>query len=182
MPKQAELRIYLTRSDGQAALAGRLTVRGANLYIATVMPGWGEAMRHSLHESGQSHLYITGETRRIRHEHPVDAPPADLRGATVLVSASAPSPLDPQLEWTYKPKPDRASRRNLAIEAETMPSSWSIDFWAIEPGRQDLVDAAVEELAARFQVLGHVLLDTTTPWILAVAWSIGQEKIDAMPG
>lgn len=154
-------------ADGnQHALTMGATLSKGELYVWSPIPGVPD-LRQSYHASGQGHVHTPAG--RLRHDDSV--PTAAFTGSRRLWGAS----VDPGLvSWNYTPKSDTPKRSTLILDRGTVGQypSCTVDVWAVETARTDLV----EEVLSTYQVvIAHVLAANDAPWLLAIAWSITLE-------
>ena len=168
MPQKAEIRVVL-RQDDQYATAFFATLKGEDLYYGPRLRIGDETFRASYHASGKQHLR-TPMGRKINE--PLTRP-RDLKGKKKL-GASSGNPT--MLQWGYKPKPDTATRRTVILDnAQLRYPSWTVDLWAIEAGRDDLVAEALRDYENCGVVVASVRADWPQPQLLAVVWTLTPE-------
>jgi hypothetical protein len=163
-----ELRVLLF--DGQQyAVYSRLSVRGHDIYTGSGAHFDGrEIFRHSHHASGQTHLRVADKivSREERQR------PASISGRLQL---SAVSNTLPGLDWTYKPKKESRTRRNVIIDMRSLTvPSFTAEVWAIEPGQRSQVDAVLAEFQ-NAKIITHDHIDWTAPEFVIVAWSLPEQ-------
>lgn len=167
-----DLRVAVQDQSGRVALLVAASLNKNELYISSPMPA-GPDLRQSMHASGKGHVH----TPAGRLLHGEGAPLGDFTGKRQLWSAAADLDL---LSWTYKPKPDKKSRRTLMLRSSYFGvdyPSCTVALVGVEQGRADLVDEALADYPV---VIDSVLLDHAQPQLLAVAWTLTAESAAAL--
>lgn len=159
--QRAELRVVLRRGSSYA-LALRATIRGEDLYCAVDREPRGEVLRTSWHSSGATHTYVYG-SKRVPYSK--GTPLREFTGKLRLWGASS----DPDdLDWSYRPKKDSAWRRTLVVDVAEVCRPFSIDCWAVEAERDDLIGEAFAESRRFNVVVSSIRIEWSRPQLLAI--------------
>lgn len=146
-------------------MVARVTVHGFNAYFG--FPGdAGEMLTSSYHETGQTHTKVAGGRKRLTDEP--RAPLQDFRGVE-RPWASSPNPDD--LDWDYRLRAEKGTRRNLTVDLDTLGGLVpTVDIWMIERGGQNqLADVMQLYRSSRSQeFVDCKIIDWTQPWLLVV--------------
>ena len=173
--QRADLRVVLF--DGQRhALYWRVNMTGNNIYTGTQRLRRREIFRLSYHESGHSNLAVMG--RPV----PSDCKPS-LDNFMGKFKVAAFSGDRSSLPWNYRLKQDSAIRRNFVLDLRSFLDipSWTVELWAVEAGRPDLVtEILLTEYEGGGRVLTHLHADWTVPELLLVAWTLTPEAWAAL--
>ena len=162
----------MVRNGDAHSLLLAATHSGTDLYCS--LQGLaGPMLTSSYHQSGKGHTKVPGKIRLLDDD---TVSLALFRGRVRLWKGQW--PMD-ELDWNYKLRRDSDTRRSLVLEFDELSGSWSVEIWAIEACRSDLVDETLDEgehIEPRF---AHVLISWTQPQLLAVARSMRQKHLDA---
>ena len=157
--REAELRVAVEGASGRHALLVHAEIVGDDLYFGGSMMGF--RARASYHRDGKTHVYFAGD----RHVGAPKAPLRHLKGAHLLNSGGG--GMLHMLDWSYRVVPDRKHRRKtLVVQLEQLADLSSVSLWAIEKGREDLVQEVLDR--PNMPASAHVLAEWTQPMLLAV--------------
>jgi hypothetical protein len=166
VPKQsAELRVVYKRG-GRHALVATVTVRGFDVYFG--LPGGPEGMlTSSYHETGRTYTKVAGGRKRLI-DKPI-APVQDFRGVK-RAWETAPDP--DSLNWDYRLRAEKGTRRNLTVDLDTLdsPVPPTVAIWMIERGGvTQLTDVMQAYRSSQLQeFVDYKIIDWTQPWLLVV--------------
>lgn len=73
-------------------------------------------------------------------------------------------------------KRDSAKRRTLIVDLDNLDvPSFTIELWALEPGKPELVEEVFQHYEPGGVVLNQVVADWCSPHLLAVVWTLKPE-------
>ena len=91
------------------------------------------------------------------------------------------------LTWDYKPKRHGANRFSLIVDAnietEVIPipmESWCVTLVAVERGRRDLIEAALEHYRSKELLIAHLIAECAHVNIVGVLWTMAIETWNAV--
>lgn len=157
--QEAHLRVAL-HDAGRFQLQCFADLLGFDLYAGP--HGVRNMLRSTWHESGKVHTH----TPAGRQVGPPRVIPERFEGKERLFSGGYSGP-----DWSYRPKPDSATRRTLILEQHTVGRGLTLDIWAVEAQRADLVAEVLAEYALMrgIELISYALIDSTRPQLMAVA-------------
>lgn len=160
--QEADLRVAL-RSEGRYQLLFFARLQGFDLYAGP--GGLKSLLRSSWHGTGKVHIH-TPEGRKVGAPRVM---PEEFRGCAKLYSGGYSG-----TDWSYRPKPDSPTRRTLILESIAVERGLSLDLWAVEPQRDDLVAEILAEYRGLkgIELISHTLVDWTRPQLMAVAGTL----------
>ncbi len=158
-PQKTDLRLVARNQEGQFALLLHVTIRGLDLYVG------GGVVRTSIHESGVHHMRVDLDRGRTRLPSPTKMKLAEMQGFQRLPGVGA-----GQTAFNYNLKPDEPGRRTTVVDFNGV-TVHGIEAFAIEKGRDDLIQAVLRERKG-LRILGYVLSDWTEPMLLAYAYTL----------
>lgn len=180
--QRLDLRLVIRESE-RLALAWQARIEGEDVYAGRPSSPEGEIFRLSYHASGVTHFHLQG--RKVPPGGPSPAP-RDVVGWQRIASWSV-----TPLSWGYTPKPDSPRRLNLIIESDMVPipmASWTVTLVAVERGRPDLVDAALDHYGRQWLRLAHLVAECPHVTLMGVLstirvdhWKAIQQEIAARP-
>ncbi|MEQ1844714.1 MAG: hypothetical protein ABL983_03950 [Nitrospira sp.] len=135
--------------------------------------GVQNVLRSSWHETGQVHIH-TPEGRKLG---PPRVMPQHFEGTAKLYSGGYTGP-----DWSYRPKPDSLTRRTLILDKRSIERSLTLDIWAIEAMRDDLVAEVLAEYsgARGIDLVSHATVAGTRPQLMAVAGTLTLPAWDSL--
>ena len=166
MQQRASLRVVLRDAGRYATVCYLSLTRKGDLYFGTSLaPFDPQVFRTSYHKDGTRFTRLPKGRQPERHE----TPPIELKGKVKLGASSGDSRM---LRWDYTPKADSRKRHTLILESQDLPRSWTVDLWAIESRRKDLVGEILADYPPHGVVLAYVQADWCQPQFLAVIWTL----------
>jgi hypothetical protein len=161
--------VALEGVSGRHALLLHAEIVGDHLYCGS--PVLGESVRASYHADGKCHVYWPGG-REIGTR---GAPLRQLRGKHLMCGGSI--GMLHILDWTYRVVPDRKHRRKtVVLDLDDVSQLASLSLWAIEQGRQDLVNEVLTN--PQLVPLAHAHSDWSQPQLLVVLWRPSQDVME----
>lgn len=171
MAKQkAELRVVV-RDGNDTGLFWRASLSGHDVYSGPPPIPQGEVLRHSHHDSGQTHLYLPD--RRIG-----ESQGAPLKSITDKLLVAGPFSGTIRTDG-YRCKPDNQKRRTLMVNVhELQVQNLSVELWAVAKKRRDLISEIISDTYEGFRLLvGFIHADWVNPELLAVIWTFAPDKL-----
>jgi hypothetical protein len=159
----AELRVYYSRADRHALVFNVEIAKRGDVYVGAMHIPGKQVLKQSWHASGKSHMHTPAD----RHIHKPKVPPGKLQEPHRLMGSS----FSPELrDWSYQPR-ERARRMNISIDLDRLGPGVqaNVDLWAIPS-----IDHMPSVLAfyKNLIVLGHVVMDWSTPNLVVVVWDL----------
>jgi hypothetical protein len=156
-----EVSVVIGEPPDSIRVATVVMVKKGDLYISHVAPNVITS-KHSYHESGISHTYVDLIQRRTGEGEPAGQQLRGMKDHLLVDGWGCPEVLEPT---GYQPKPDTQVRRTLiAPKAEI---GWFCFVWAIERGREGLVDRICQTSPwPAIPIVASLLADWSDPWIL----------------
>jgi hypothetical protein len=77
-------------------------------------------------------------------------------------------------DWSYRPKPDASTRRTLFVDKSSVMRGFSCDIWAVEKGREDLIDQVLGEYNGfkGLELVSFLTVAWTQPQLMAVVGTL----------
>lgn len=169
--QRAEIRIVVRDGERQG-LYWQANCEDKDLYYGPPHTPLGAMLRGSYHESGASHIHLPDGKKVGRIYLP---PPDSLKEPVRLTEQGTPWK---DVKWEYKVKDDNEMRKTLVIDFTSMGKDWlpTVEFWAVPNDEVKIVDEIVSKRKGYGdRLLGKVLIQTTTPWLLVLVWLPSQD-------
>jgi hypothetical protein len=160
--QEAHLRVVL-HHDGRYQLLFFADLIGFDLYAGP--HGVQNLLRSSWHATGQVHTH----TPAGRQVGPPRVMPENFVGKAKLYSGGYTGS-----DWSYKPKPNSSHRQTLVLERHAIERGLTIDLWAVETNRLDLIAEVLGQYSGSrgVELVSHATTDWTRPQLVAVAGTL----------
>lgn len=157
--QEADLRVVLRR-EGRYQLLFFARLHDFDLYAGPAH--MKKLLRSSYHASGHVHTH----TPEGRIDGPRRMMPKDFREREKMYSGGYTG-----TNWSYRQKPNSATRLTLIIEWMARERGLMLDLWAVEPQRDDLVAEILEEYRGKngIELISHERVHWTCPQLVIVA-------------
>jgi hypothetical protein len=166
-----EINVVIGEPPDSIHVAKVVLVKKGDLYISPLAPDFITG-KHSYHESGIAHTYSDLIKERIGEGEPAGQKLRGMKGHFRVDGWGCPEVLEPT---GYQLKPDTAVRRTLvAPKAEI---GWFCFVWAVERGRNDLVEKISQASPwPDVPVVASLVADWSDPWILVTVCHLKSER------
>lgn len=156
--QEAHLRVVL-QDEGKYQLMLFADLVNFDLYAGP--HGVRNKLRSSWHETGKVHIH----TPAGRQIGPPRVMPENFTGRNRLYSGGRMGN-----DWSYRPKPDSSTRRTLLVDKSSVMRGCSCDIWAVEKGREELIEQVLGEYESSngLELVSFLSVAWTRPRLMAV--------------
>jgi hypothetical protein len=132
-----------------------------------------EGPHFSYHASGKMHSVYVNQQGETIHSPIGQGPPiAQFQGEVSLGAWVIYAPNLP--EWKhFTPDKERKTQLVVRFDMSRLSGFLCLNFWLLESGRKDLLQTLIQNLGRMdVQVLGHLVITDTNPWIIIIAATV----------
>ena len=171
MAKQkAALRVVVTDGNDHG-LFWQASLSGYDVYSGPPRIPQGDILRHSHHETGQTHLHLPD--RRVAESQNTSL-------KSIAGKLRIAGPLSGTIKTDgYRCKQDNKWRRTFVVDVRNLAvRNLSVELWAVEKARPDLIGEITSDTYDDFRLLvGSIHADWTDPELLAPIWTLAPDKV-----